>query len=177
MEFKLDKITENIRNRINNFQLTFEENNVGKVISVGDGIARVSGLSNVMATELLEFPGGVQGIALNLEPEVVGAVIIGDYQHIEEGAVVKGTGRIASVPVSEDLIGRVVDALGNPVDGQGLVKNDKLMPIERVAPGVIERENVDAPVQTGIKAVDAMTPIGRGQRPVSYTHLTLPTKA
>ena len=164
MSFKLDRITSEIRQRIERFEAPLESSEVGTVLSVGDGIARISGLSGVMATELLEFPGGVPGIALNLEPEQVGAVIVGEYAHITEGALVKSTGRIASVPVSDALIGRVVDASGNPVDGQGPIRATATMPIERVAPGVVERVNVDTPVQTGIKAIDSMTPIGRGQR-------------
>ena len=164
MEFKLDRITSEIRRRIEGFEAPLQASEVGTVTSVGDGIARISGLSGVMATELLEFPGGVQGIALNLEPEQVGAVIVGDYAGIEEGALVKSTGRIASVPVSEALLGRVVDAAGAPLDGQGPIRAATTMPLERVAPGVVERVNVDTPVQTGIKAIDSMTPIGRGQR-------------
>ena len=164
MSFKLDRITSEIRQRIERFEAPLESSEVGTVLSVGDGIARISGLSGVMATELLEFPGGVPGIALNLEPDQVGAVIVGEYAHITEGALVKSTGRIASVPVSDALIGRVVDASGNPVDGQGPIRATATMPIERVAPGVVERVNVDTPVQTGIKAIDSMTPIGRGQR-------------
>ena len=164
MSFKLDRITSEIRQRIESFEAPLEASEVGTVLSVGDGIARLSGLSGVMATELLEFPGGVQGIALNLEPDEVGAVIVGEYAHIEEGALVKSTGRIASIPVSDALIGRVVDASGVPVDGKGPIRATATMPLERVAPGVVERVNVDTPVQTGIKAIDSMTPIGRGQR-------------
>ena len=164
VSFKLDRITREIRRRIERFEAPLEASEVGTVLSVGDGIARLSGLSGVMATELLEFPGGVYGIALNLEPDEVGAVIVGEYAHIEEGALVKSTGRIASIPVSDALIGRVVDTNGVPVDGQGPIQATTTMPIERVAPGVVERVNVDTPVQTGIKAIDSMTPIGRGQR-------------
>ena len=164
MDFKLDRITSEIRRRIDGFEAPLEASEVGTVLSVGDGIARISGLSGVMATELLEFPGAVQGIALNLEPDRIGAVIVGDYAHVEEGSQVKSTGRIASVPVSEGLLGRVVDAAGAPLDGQGPIRAAAAMPLERVAPGVVERVNVDTPVQTGIKAIDAMTPIGRGQR-------------
>ena len=164
MAFKLDRITSEIRRRIEGFEAPLEASEVGTVLSVGDGIARISGLSGVMATELLEFPGAVQGIALNLEPDQVGAVIVGAYTHIEEGTLVKSTGRIASVPVSEALLGRVVDTAGAPLDGQGPIRAVAAMPLERVAPGVVERVNVDTPVQTGIKAIDSMTPIGRGQR-------------
>jgi F-type H+-transporting ATPase subunit alpha len=164
MVLNLDDITAQLRQQIEQFEAPIEYADVGSVISVGDGIARVSGLKNVMATELLEFPGGVMGIALNLETDQVGAVIMGDYEHIEEGDTVKSTGRIASVPVGEAMIGRVVNAIGEPVDGKGPVQNDGFYPVEKIAPGVIERANVDTPVQTGIKAIDSMIPIGRGQR-------------
>ena len=164
MVFKLDDITARIREQIESFEAPIEVADVGSVISVGDGIARISGLANVMATELLEFPGGVLGIALNLEENQVGAVILGDFEHIEQGDTVKSTGRIASVPVGDALIGRVVNAVGEPVDGKGPIQNDGFYPVEKIAPGVIERANVDTPVQTGIKAIDSMIPIGRGQR-------------
>jgi len=164
MVFKLDTITAELRQQITFFEAPVIETDVGTVISVGDGIARISGLANVMATELLEFPDGVMGIALNLENEQVGAVIMGDFEHIEEGTTVKSTGRIASVPVGNALIGRVVNAIGEPVDGKGAIQNDGFYPIEKIAPGVIERANVNTPVQTGIKAIDSMIPIGRGQR-------------
>ncbi len=164
MVLKLDEITAQIRRQIEEFEAPIEVADVGAVISVGDGIARVGGLTNVMSTELLEFPGGVLGIALNLEADQVGAVIMGDYEHIEEGDTVKGTGRIASVPVGNALVGRVVNAIGEPVDGKGPIQNDAYYPVEKIAPGVIERANVDTPVQTGIKAIDSMIPIGRGQR-------------
>jgi F-type H+-transporting ATPase subunit alpha len=164
MVFKLDDITAQIRQQIEAFEAPVEVADVGSVISVGDGIARISGLTNVMATELLEFPGGVLGIALNLERDQVGAVIMGDYEHIEEGDIVKSTGRIASVPVGDAMIGRVVNAVGEPIDGKGPIQNDGFFQVERIAPGVVERANVDTPVQTGIKAIDSMIPIGRGQR-------------
>ncbi len=164
MALKLDDITARLREQIESFEAPLEVADVGAVLSVGDGIARISGLANVMSTELLEFPGGVLGMALNLEDDNVGAVILGDYEHIEEGNTVKSTGRIASVPVGEGLVGRVVNAVGEPVDGKGPVQNDGFYPIEKIAPGVIERANVDTPVQTGIKAIDSMIPIGRGQR-------------
>jgi F-type H+-transporting ATPase subunit alpha len=164
MVLKLDDISARIREQIESFEAPLEVADIGSVISVGDGIARISGLANVMATELLEFPGGVLGIALNLEENQVGAVILGDYEHIEEGDTVKSTGRIASVPVGEALVGRVVNAVGEPIDGKGPVQNDGFYPVEKIAPGVIERANVDTPVQTGIKAIDSMIPIGRGQR-------------
>ena len=164
MVLKLDDITAQIRQQIEAFESPIESTDVGTVMSVGDGIARISGLANVMSTELLEFPGGVMGIALNLETDQVGAVIMGEYEHIEEGDTVKSTGRIASVPVGEAMVGRVVNAIGEPVDGKGPIQNDDYYPVEKIAPGVIERDNVDTPVQTGIKAIDSMIPIGRGQR-------------
>ena len=164
MVLKLDEITAQIRRQIEEFEAPIEVADIGTVISVGDGIARVGGLTNVMSTELLEFPGGVLGIALNLEANQVGTVIMGDYEQIQEGDTVKGTGRIASVPVGNALVGRVVNAIGEPVDGKGAIQNDAYYPVEKIAPGVIERANVDTPVQTGIKAIDSMIPIGRGQR-------------
>jgi F-type H+-transporting ATPase subunit alpha len=164
MVLKLDDITARIREQIDSFEAPIETADVGSVISVGDGIARVSGLANVMATELLEFPGGVLGIALNLEEDEVGAVILGEYEHISEGSTVKSTGRIASVPVGNAVIGRVVNAVGEPIDGKGSIQNDDFYPVEKIAPGVIDRANVDTPVQTGVKAIDSMIPIGRGQR-------------
>jgi F-type H+/Na+-transporting ATPase subunit alpha len=164
MVLKLDDITAQIRQQILAFEAPLEVADVGTVISVGDGIARLSGLANVMAGELLEFPGGVLGMALNLEEDQVGAVIMGEYEHIKEGDTVKSTRRIASVPVGEAMIGRVVNAVGEPVDGKGPIQNDGYYPVEKIAPGVIERANVDTPVQTGIKAIDSIIPIGRGQR-------------
>ena len=164
MAIRLDDITRQLRRQIEGFEPPLERREVGTVMSVGDGIARISGLGGAMATELLEFPQGVPGIALNLERDVVGAVIMGPYEHIEEGDTVKSTGQIASVPVGDDLIGRVIDAVGTPIDGKGELHLPERYPIERIAPGVIERDNVDTPVQTGIKAIDAMIPIGRGQR-------------
>ncbi|CAI8045123.1 ATP synthase subunit alpha [Geodia barretti] len=164
MAIQLDDITRQLRRQIEGFEPPLERREVGTVMSVGDGIARISGLGGAMATELLEFPHGVPGIALNLERDVVGAVIMGPYEHIEEGDTVKSTGQIASVPVGDDLIGRVIDAVGTPIDGKGELHLPERYPIERIAPGVIERDNVDTPVQTGIKAIDAMIPIGRGQR-------------
>ena len=164
MAIRVDDITRQLRRQIEDFEPPLERREIGTVLSVGDGIARISGLSGAMATELLEFPQGVTGIALNLEREVVGAVIMGSYDHIEEGDTVKSTGQIASVPVGDDLIGRVVDAVGAPIDGKGDLQLTERYPVERIAAGVVERENVDTPVQTGIKAIDAMIPIGRGQR-------------
>ncbi|MBU0703604.1 MAG: F0F1 ATP synthase subunit alpha [Chloroflexi bacterium] len=153
-----------LREQIEEFQPTVEAVDVGTVIEVGDGIARASGLANVMMSELVEFEGSVPGIAFDLEVDSVGIIITGDYTKVQEGQTVRGTGRIISVPVGDGLLGRVVDALGHPVDGKGPIIAAKYRPIERVAPGVVDRQNVDTPAQTGIKAVDAMTPIGRGQR-------------
>ncbi|HEY72289.1 MAG: F0F1 ATP synthase subunit alpha [Chloroflexi bacterium] len=160
----LQDLATTLHEQIEEFQPTVEAVDVGTVIEVGDGIARASGLANVLMSELVEFEGGVPGIAFNLEVDNVGIIITGDYTEIEEGQTVRGTGRIVSVPVGDGLLGRVVDALGQPVDGKGPIAADRRRPIERAAPGVIERQNVDTPVQTGIKAIDAMTPIGRGQR-------------
>ncbi len=164
MVFNLNEITAALKQQIESFEAPVETLETGRIIEVGDGIARISGLNDVMMSELLEFPGGVLGMALNLEPDQVGAVIMGEYAHIEEGNLVKGTGRIASVPVGEEMLGRVVDAMGVPVDGKGAVKTETYYPLEKIAPGVIERDNVDTPVQTGIISIDSMIPIGRGQR-------------
>jgi F-type H+-transporting ATPase subunit alpha len=164
MALRVEEITARIRQEIEAFEAPVEAVDVGYILEVGDGIARVSGLADVMANELLEFPGGVMGIALNLEADNVGVVIMGDFTHMEEGDMVRSTSRIASVPVGDGLIGRVVDALGQPVDGKGPIKSQSYLPIERIAPGVVLRTNVDTPVQTGIKAIDSMIPLGRGQR-------------
>ena len=164
MVLKLDEITARLREQIESFEAPLEVADVGQVLSIGDGIARVSGLANVMAMELVEFPGGVPGLVLNLEEGEVGVVILGDYEHIEEGDTVKGTGRLASVPVGDALVGRVVNAVGDPIDGKGPIQQETFYAVEKIAPGVIERANVDTPVQTGIKAIDSMVPIGRGQR-------------
>ncbi len=164
MAIRADEISRVLREEIDNYEGTVNVSETGSVISVGDGIARVYGLENVMAGELIEFPGGVSGIALNLEEDQVGAVLLGEYSNIKEGDEVRRTGRIMSVPVGEGLIGRVVDALGNPIDGKGPIEAKGYNPIERLAPGVVDREPVKMPLQTGIKAIDAMIPIGRGQR-------------
>src|SRR5580658_9543876 len=161
---KADEITKILREQIENYQQTVAVDEVGSVISVGDGIARVHGLDRCMSGEMLEFPHGVFGIALNLEEDQVGTVLLGDYTQIREGDTVKRTNRIMSVPVGEGMIGRVVDPLGQPLDGKGPVETDQRNPLERIAPGVVDRQPVREPVQTGIKAIDSMIPIGRGQR-------------
>jgi F-type H+-transporting ATPase subunit alpha len=164
MAIRVDDITEILRRQIESFEAPVEMVEVGTVEEIGDGIARVSGLAGVMVSELVEFQNGVMGIALNLEDEQVGIIIMGDYTDIGEGDTVRGTGRIASVPVGEQLIGRVVNALGEPIDGKGPIGATKIRPVERIAPGVVYRQSVDTPVQTGLKAIDSMIPIGRGQR-------------
>ena len=152
---------------------TAAKSNVGTVREIGDGVARIEGLGGVMLNEMLEFPGGVYGLALNLEETEVGAIILGDYTSISEGDEVKTTGRLLEVPVGKELLGRVVDSLGQPIDGKGPVQSKSFYPVEKIAPGIIKRQSVSQPLSTGIMSVDAMIPIGRG--PVSYTHLTLPT--
>ncbi|MDY0298049.1 MAG: F0F1 ATP synthase subunit alpha [Acidobacteriota bacterium] len=164
MQINVEEISELIRQKIEGFKLDFNKEETGIVISVGDGIAQLYGLDNVMANELLAFPGDVKGIAMNLEEDNVGAVILGEAHHIKEGDPVHRTGRIISVPVGEPLVGRVVNPLGEPLDDLGPIESKHYLPIERIAPGVVERLPVKEPLQTGIKAVDAMIPIGRGQR-------------
>jgi F-type H+-transporting ATPase subunit alpha len=164
MAIRSDEIISIIKSAIDTFDERTETRSVGTVVEVGDGIAQVYGLDSALASELLEFPGGVMGMALNLEEETVGAVILGDATHIKEGDTVKTTGRVVEVPVGEALLGRVVDPLGRPIDGKGPIKAAKTRPVERIAPGVIVRKGVDTPVQSGIKAIDALIPIGRGQR-------------
>jgi len=161
---KANEISEIIRAQIENFDASMRVDEVGTVIKVGDGIAEIYGLEKVMAGELLEFPHNVRGLALNLEEDKVGCVLFGDFQKIKEGDEAKRTKRIMSVPVGDALIGRVVDALGNPIDGKGEIVTDKFNPVERIAPGIIDRQPVKEPLQTGLKAIDAMVPIGRGQR-------------
>ena len=158
------EISELIKSRIEKFEAKAEARTEGMVVSLTDGIARVHGLSDVMQGEMIEFPGNTYGLALNLERDSVGAVILGEYKHITEGDSVRCTGKILEVPVGEALIGRVVDALGAPIDGRGAIKASETSPIEKIAPGVIERKSVSQPVQTGLKAIDAMVPVGRGQR-------------
>ncbi len=164
MAVRADEISSILRQQIEQFQEVVTSVNVGTVIEVGDGIARIHGLSAAMSSELLEFPGGVMGLALNLEEESVGAVILGPFTNIKEGDQVRATGRIIEVPVGEELLGRVVNALGQPIDGKGPIQTSKTRPVERIAPGVVLREQVNTPVQTGIKAIDSLIPIGRGQR-------------
>jgi len=164
MAIRSDEIISIIKASIESFDATAETRNVGTVVEVGDGIAQVYGLEGALASELLEFPGGVYGMALNLEEETVGAVILGNATAIKEGDVVKTTGRVVEVPVGPELLGRVVDPLGRPLDDKGPINATKSRPAERIAPGVIVRKGVDTPVQTGIKAIDALIPIGRGQR-------------
>src|SRR5215216_3570034 len=161
---KANEINEIIRSQIENFDASMTVNEVGTVIKVGDGIAEIYGLEKVMAGELLEFPHGVRGLALNLEEDKVGCVLFGDFQTIKEGDEVKRTRRIMSVPGGDALMGRVVDALGSPIDEQGDIVTDTFFPIERIAPGIIDRQPVKEPLQTGLKAIDSMVPIGRGQR-------------
>src|ERR1700689_4562036 len=163
-QIRADEITSIPRHEIENYERAIDVSEVGTIMSVGDGIARIHGLDKVMAGELIQFGHGVSGIAMNLEEDQVGAVLLGEYQHIKEGEEVRRTGQIMSVPVGEALIGRVVDALGHPIDGKGPIHSDKTNPIERIAPGVIDRMSVKQPLQTGIKAIDGMIPIGRGQR-------------
>ena len=161
---KASEISDIIRQQIQNFEIGVTVMEVGTVIKVGDGIAEIHGLEKVMAGELLEFPHEVRGLALNLEEDKVGAVLFGEFQAIKEGDLVKRTGRIMEVPVGDALIGRVVDALGNPIDNRGPIIADSHSPIERIAPGVVDRQPVKEPLQTGLKAIDSMVPIGRGQR-------------
>ena len=164
MSIKASEISDLIKARIEKFQSTNEARNVGTVTSVTDGIVRIHGLADARYGEMLEFVGNTFGLALNLERDSVGAVVLGDYKHISEGQEVKTTGRILEVPVGAELLGRVVDALGTPIDGKGPINAKQKSPLERVAPGVIFRKSVSQPVQTGLKAIDAMVPIGRGQR-------------
>jgi F-type H+-transporting ATPase subunit alpha len=161
---KANEINEIIRKQIEDFEAGVTVMEVGTVIKVGDGIAEVHGLEKVMASELLEFPHDVRGLALNLEEDKVGVVLFGDFQKIKEGDLVKRTGRIMQVPVGQALVGRVVDALGNPVDDRGPILTEDFNPVETIAPGVVDRQPVKEALQTGLKAIDSMVPIGRGQR-------------
>src|ERR1700693_594287 len=164
MDIKAEEISKIIRDQIGSFAVDVDVAEVGSIISIGDGIARVHGVENAMSGEMLEFPHGVFGIALNLEEEGVRTVLLGEFKEIKEGDLVKRTGRIISVPVGEELLGRVVNALGQPIDGKGPIVSKQFSPIERLAPGVVDRQPVKEPLQTGLKAIDAMVPIGRGQR-------------
>jgi len=164
MQLNPTEISDLIKKRIADFEAVAEARTEGSVVSVTDGIVRIHGLADVMSGEMIEFPGDTYGLALNLERDSVGAVVLGEYKHITEGDTAKCTGRILEVPVGDGLLGRVVDSLGMPIDGKGPVDNDGFNTIERIAPGVIERQSVDQPVQTGLKSVDSMVPIGRGQR-------------
>lgn len=164
MQLNPSEISDLIKSRIESFDATTEASTEGTVVSLSDGIALIHGLSDVMSGEMLEFPGNLFGMSLNLERDSVGAVVLGDYKHITEGDKVKCTGRILEVPVGDELLGRVVDSLGHPIDGKGPIGAKQTSPIEKIAPGVIARQSVDQPVQTGLKSVDSMVPIGRGQR-------------
>ena len=158
------EISEIIKQRIDKLDVSVQAKNEGTIVSVMDGIIRIHGLADVMYGEMIEFEGGIYGMALNLERDSVGAVVLGDYLQLKEGQTCKCTGRILEVPVGPELEGRVVDALGKPIDGKGPIDAKLTDPIEKVAPGVIARQGVDQPVQTGLKSIDSMTPIGRGQR-------------
>ncbi|GHB96762.1 F0F1 ATP synthase subunit alpha [Cerasicoccus arenae] len=160
----MSSVLEQIQQEIAKLETKTVKTNVGKITSVFDGVAKLDGLSGCMYNEMIEFPGGVYGIALNLEEDEVGVVVLGDYSNLKEGDEAKSTGRLLSVPVGKGLLGRVVDALGQPIDGKGPIESDILYPVEKIAPGIIPRKSVDQPVQTGIMAIDAMIPIGRGQR-------------
>ena len=160
----MSSVIEQIEQQIANLQTKTVATNTGKILSVGDGVAKIDGLSEVMYNEMIEFPGGAIGIALNLEEDEVGAVILGESNHLKEGDEVKCTGTLLSVPVGKGMLGRVVDALGRPVDGKGAIDTTESYPVEKIAPGIIERKSVDQPLMTGIQAIDSMIPIGRGQR-------------
>ncbi len=164
MDIKASEITSILKKQIKDFGKQSEVSEIGQVLSVGDGIARIYGLDNVQAGEMVEFPGGIRGMALNLEEDNVGAVIFGSDRDIREGDTVKRTGDIVAVPVGKELLGRVVDPLGNPLDGKGPIKTKERKKVDVKAPGIIPRKSVHEPMQTGLKAVDALIPIGRGQR-------------
>ncbi len=164
MQIKAEEISQIIRNKIKDYDKKIEESETGTILTVGDGIARVHGVEKAMSGELLEFPGGIMGLVLNLEEDNVGVALMGDTEHIKEGDPVKRTGRIAQVPVGEAVLGRVLDPVGNPLDGKGPIVTNEYRRIEMVAPGVVQRKSVHEPMYTGLKAIDAMTPVGRGQR-------------
>src|SRR5574341_1130023 len=158
------QITSDLQKQIESYQPQIGISDIGTVIEAGDGIARVQGLANVKSQELVQFANGMMGTAFNLEKDSVGVIVMGDYSEITEGMTVRSTGRIASVPVGDAMVGRVINALGQPVDGRGPIAASGFRPMERIAPGVVQRQDVDTPVQTGLKPIDAMIPIGRGQR-------------
>ena len=160
----MSTILQELEATISGLKTDTTRSNVGTVREIGDGVAKIEGLSDVMLNEMIEFPGGLYGIALNLEETEVGAIIVGDYTEVKEGTEVRTTGRLLSVPVGKGLLGRVVNALGQPIDGKGPVKSEETYPVEKIAPGIIKRKSVSVPVQTGILPIDAMIPIGRGQR-------------
>ena len=164
MQLTATEVSDLIKKRIESFDVGVEARSEGTIVTLTDGIARIHGLSDAMQGEMIEFPGNTYGLALNLERDSVGAVIMGEYTHISEGDTVKCTGRILEVPVGRALLGRVVNSLGEPIDGKGPIEAESSSPIEKVAPGVITRQSVDQPVQTGLKAIDSMVPVGRGQR-------------
>ncbi len=164
MEIRAEEISEIIRKQIKEYGKEVEVSETGTIISIGDGIARIHGLAGAMAGELLEFPGGVTGMVLNLEEDNVGAAILGEFSEIKEGDTVKRTGRITEVPVGDALIGRVVNAIGQPIDGKGAINTSSFSKVEIKAPGIVDRKSVHQPMATGLKAIDSMVPIGRGQR-------------
>jgi F-type H+-transporting ATPase subunit alpha len=164
MQLNPSEISELIKQKIQNYELSTEARSEGTIVSVSDGIIRIHGLADAQQGEILSLPGGASALVLNLERDSVGAVVLGDYEHLAEGDKAKCTGSIMEVPVGEPLLGRVVNPLGTPIDGKGPVETTKTLPLERIAPGVIARQSVSQPVQTGLKSVDAMVPIGRGQR-------------
>ncbi|MCH8134006.1 MAG: F0F1 ATP synthase subunit alpha, partial [Myxococcales bacterium] len=164
MDIKPGEITDILKREIKEYDREIDVAETGTVLSVGDGIARVFGLEQAMAGELVEFPGGLSGMILNLEEDNVGIAVMGETTHVKEGELVRRTGRIIEVPVGESLLGRVVDGLGNPIDGKGPIETDESRRVEIKAPGIVKRKSVHQPLHTGIKAIDAMTPIGRGQR-------------
>ena len=164
MQIRADEISSVLKEQIQNYNKTVEVAETGTVLSVGDGVARIYGLENALAGELIEFPNSISGMVLNLEQDSVGVVIFGEDKDIKEGDTVKRTGKIVEVPVGEALLGRVVDVLGNPIDGKGPIKTEHTRRVELKAPGIIARKSVHEPLQTGIKAIDSMIPIGRGQR-------------
>ncbi|HAG62212.1 MAG TPA: F0F1 ATP synthase subunit alpha, partial [Coxiellaceae bacterium] len=163
-QLEASEISKIIQSRIDGMNVQAEVRTEGTIVNLKDGIVRIYGLTDVMFGEMIEFPGGTYGLAFNLERDSVGAVVLGSYGHLEEGMVARCTGKILEVPVGEALLGRVVDTLGRPIDGKGPIETDLMSAIEKIAPGVIDRQSVDQPLQTGIKSIDAMVPIGRGQR-------------